>query len=271
MRPFIKWVGGKARLVPSLLPFVGSAPITRYFEPFLGGGALFFALHDRIGEARLSDSNSQLIGLYCDVAEFFRELQEEVDELRGVDYYELRAKYNLAKLSGDPDTSALLLALLSLCFNGLYRENRVGKMNTPIGRDSKGRPYSLDRIDWYHIERCAHALRKVHGITSGDWKKAVEAWEPRPGDLYFFDPPYLEQFSDYSGAGFSYVDHLALGQKARELGELGARVIVTGSSYDVNRGPYGEPTVYVQSTGTFGVGERSKIQECIWVYGPERK
>lgn len=273
MKPFIKWVGGKSRLLEPIVKLAGPTPIRRYFEPFVGGGAVFFGLSERIGEAYLADSNAGLMALYCTVMVDLDGLRREVKKLEGVPYYSIRERYNdgLVELTAT-ERSALLLALLALCFNGLHRENKSGGFNTPPGRDSKGRLYTLDRINWNNLEECGTALRgSVRSLGTGDWETSLSRRKVGAGDLVFLDPPYIDQFSDYGSSGFEYAQHLALGQRARELGKAGARVILCGSYCEGSLIAYGEPLQVVQNHGTFSAGKRQRVMEAFWVFGPERK
>ena len=142
-KPFLKWAGGKARLAP-LIAERAPERITRYHEPFLGGGAVFFTLHAAglVRDASLADSNDDLIGAYQAVRDDVEGVIEALGELsreylalessqRGLYYYKVRNQRRLRR----PDRKAArLLFLNKTCYNGLYRVNSKGHFNVPHGR-----------------------------------------------------------------------------------------------------------------------------------------
>src|SRR5262249_14917081 len=134
--PVIKWVGGKTKLLPELLARMPSR-FGRYFEPFAGGAALFFRVAPE--RAVLADSNPDLIGLYTaiasDVASVIRRLQQHRDAHDQAHYYAMRTRWNDHHGSWPlADRAAAFVYLNKTCFNGLWRVNRAGDFNVPIGR-----------------------------------------------------------------------------------------------------------------------------------------
>ena len=229
-RPFLKWPGGKRQLLPELLQAVASAgKFKRYFEPFLGGGALFFELA-RAGRlqrgACLSDINATLMDTYRgvrdDVESIIRLLLQHKRDHSEAHFYQVRAQL--------PETlaerAARIIYLNRTCFNGLYRENSKGQFNTPFGR------YRNPLIcDDENLRCVAGALCGVE-IAATEFAAAVA--RARPGDLVYFDPPYAPlsktaYFTDYSREGFGAADHALLAATFAELAERGVKVMLSNS------------------------------------------
>ena len=229
-RPFLKWLGGKRQLLTELLEAVRAVGTFRhYFEPFLGGGALFFALA-RMGyllnRANLSDRNPNLIDAYTGV-------RDHVDEVVDIlTYHQLRHSeehyYTVrANVPRDlPNRAARIIYLNKTCFNGLYRENSRGQFNVPMGR------YKNPRIcDEANLRAVSHSLRSTH-ISIRNFDEAT--YLAKAGDLVYFDPPYLpisstSHFSSYFRLGFNLTDHEALVETCRILARKGVHVIVSNS------------------------------------------
>jgi len=229
-RPFLKWPGGKRQLLPELLQAVASAgKFKRYFEPFLGGGALFFELA-RAGRlqrgAFLSDINPGLMDAYRgvrdDVETVVRLLHEHKHAHSEAHFYRVRAQVP-ATLA---ERAARIIYLNRTCFNGLYRENSKGQFNTPFGR------YRTPLIcDEENLRAVAAALRSVDIGASG----FVEAVAPaRAGDLVYFDPPYAplsktSDFTAYSKGGFGAADHELLAAVFADLAQRGVKLMLSNS------------------------------------------
>ena len=141
-RPFIKWVGGKAKLWPQLVHLLPSdVTKLRHVEPFIGGGAVFFA--SQPARACISDVNEDLIGVYRavrdDLEQLLRYLTVLTDERlmahdRAAHFYELRSDYNARNESNATMRAAWFIYLNKTCFNGLHRVNKTGAFNTPYGK-----------------------------------------------------------------------------------------------------------------------------------------
>ena len=230
-RPFLKWLGGKRQLLPELLRTVDAAGrFRRYHEPFLGGGALFFALA-RTGRLRLrsflSDGNPNLMDAYLGVRDHVETVIDLLKEHKScheeASYYAVRA----AVPKTLPERAARLIYLNKTCFNGLYRENRKGQFNTPFGR------YANPRIcDEENLRSVAAALQNVE-LSAQSFETAVK--RGRKEDLMYFDPPYVPvsqtaDFTSYTKDGFGVDEHLELANVARRLALRGIHVIVSNSS-----------------------------------------
>ena len=244
-RPFVKWAGGKTQLLSELL---GRAPpsIETYFEPLVGGGALFFALADGPERAPrravLNDLSRELVTTYEVVRHDLRRLTERLGELQ-CRYLEAerdsRAEIFYAVREQDPDepveVAARLIFLNKTCFNGLYRVNRRGRFNVPHGR------YSNPRIlDGDTLTAASHALRDVELLCTG-FETMVEA--AKPGDFVYFDPPFhplteTSRFTAYTKSGFGREDELRLKRCIDRLTAEGVAVMLSNSSHDFVLGMY---------------------------------
>lgn len=214
------------------------AQFNRYYEPFAGGAALFFRTAPR--RAVLSDSNSDLINLYTavqkDVASVIRRLQHHRDEHDEKHYYAMRAAWN-----DDHDTwnradrAAAFIYLNKTCFNGLWRVNRSGAFNVPIGR------YTDPPICVPEALRAAHAVLVGTDLRCGDYQAAVA--DAQRGDFLYFDPPYdpvtpTANFTSYSAVGFGPDDQRALAETARKLVARGCKVMLSNSDTPFIRSIY---------------------------------
>jgi DNA adenine methylase len=226
-RPFLKWAGGKGRLIQQYQPYF-PRPIRRYYEPFLGGGAIFFHLSDRFGSAVLADINAELVNVYqCvqqQVEPLIRRLQEHHGNHEPDYYYGVRAQTTLA----DPvERAARLIYLNKTCFNGLYRENAKGFFNVPIGR------YKNPNIcDSATLRLASEGLQRSQ--ISCDPFDAVlgQAW--RKDDFVYFDPPYhpisvTSSFTRYNRYGFTAEDQTQLRDVFVALADRGVQVMLSNS------------------------------------------
>jgi len=237
-RPVVKWAGGKGALLPDL---VARMPVDLsgacYFEPFVGGGALFFKVLPI--RSVISDTNADLVELYQEVSRDPAGLREILEPLFAAhadnpdaSYYAMRDGWNSERHAWLPaQRAATLLYLNRTCFNGLFRVNKSGRMNTPIGRASNGEPPRCPSMA--HLSAASMALRGSQ-ILCADYVDVVA--QASRGDFVYVDPPYLEKstsanFTGYTSAGFSEADHDELGRHMVALVDRGVRVMV--SSADV--------------------------------------
>lgn len=228
-RPFLKWAGGKAQLLPDLLSHV-PASFGAYHEPFIGGGALFFALAagQRLrGGAFLSDVNANLVEVWVairdEVEGVIAALAPHVNEEEH--FYAVRAL--------DPgaltlvERAARILYMNKTGFNGLYRENSSGRFNVPFGR------YANPTIcDAGNLRAVSKALQGV-SIEPRDFRSVLDRSEP--GDFVYFDPPYVpvsttSYFTAYSrGGGFGPAEQTALRDVFALLAGRGVHVLLSNS------------------------------------------
>ena len=229
-RPFLKWLGGKRQLLTELVGAVQAVGTFRhYYEPFLGGGALFFALarmeylHHR---GNLSDRNPNLIDSFIGVRDHLDEVLEilKYHQLRHSEehYYAVRANVPCDL----PTRAARIIYLNKTCFNGLYRENSRGQFNVPMGRYKN--PTICDEVN---LRSASLSLRSAQ-LSIRSFEEA--SYLAKEGDLVYFDPPYLpisstSDFTSYFRIGFGLMDHERLAETCRALATSGVHVIVSNS------------------------------------------
>jgi DNA adenine methylase len=235
--PIVKWVGGKTKLLPELLARMPER-YGRYYEPFAGGAAMFFRIAPR--RAVLADSNQDLIGLYGAVASDASAVIRRLEQHRKVHdeqhYYAMRAKWNDHHL-GWPvaERAAAFIYLNKTCFNGLWRVNRAGAFNVPIGR------YTDPPICVPEALRAAATVLARAELRCADYKTAIE--DARAGDFLYFDPPYdpvtpTASFTSYSAVGFSADDQRELARTAKALVDRGCKVMLSNSDTPFIRSLY---------------------------------
>lgn len=271
MKPFIRWVGGKSRMLPVIRQMIGPAPIRNYFEPCLGGGAVFFDIYERVtGNSYLSDQNEYLMCAYRVVRDRLPELVKCLQDLT-TDYYETRQAFN-ARTTLFVPRAAWFLALNHQCFNGLWRENTRGRFNVPLGTDSKKNPRTMLDFDYDRLVRASLILNQRTNLGSLGFSElnGLDSWLQTscgPGDVVFYDPPYLGEFSGYNAGSFGAKDHWAMHLQATQCAAKGARVIVCGSDNESSRIVYGKPTLVSEVQRTVGCKNRKKATEAFYLYG----
>jgi len=254
-RPFLKWAGGKTQLLPSLIERVPRT-IDTYYEPFIGGGALFFALaaEPELAPRRavLNDMNRELVTTYTVVRDQLEELLARL-ELLSANYLEgdeeARAAYYYAvrdeQRSAPVELAARLIFLNKTCFNGLYRVNRQGRFNVPHGRYKK--PKILDRPNL----RAASAALQDAEITHGDFAAACA--EAGPNDFVYFDPPFhplsdTASFTAYTEGSFGREDQLRLKWLMDSMRDRDVPVMLSNSPHEWVVGAYEASHFLVERT-----------------------
>jgi DNA adenine methylase len=233
-KPFLKWAGGKRQLSPQMLKHV-PAYSGRYFEPFVGGGAFFFALQPTV--AVLADINGRLVRAYGGVR---YNVEAVIEKLRGYpfdkDFYlKLRAE-DVDGYKDDVDVACWLIYLNRTGFNGLYRVNRNGGFNVPWGK------YKNPTIcDAENLRAVSNMLRCAEFIC-GDFEHAVCG--AKEGDLVYFDPPYMpssstSNFTSYAEGKFNLNEQVRLRDVALSLKSRGVHVMLTNSNTKAVRDLYG--------------------------------
>jgi len=226
--PFLKWAGGKRWLVRQrreLFP----AEVGRYVEPFVGGGAVFFQLLPQ--SAVLSDTNAELINAYRCVRTHHRHIDSELRRLHrshsATQYYQVRNH-----VPSDAVGRAIRMIYLNrTCFNGLYRVNRAGTFNVPIGAKTQ-----VEFAVGYLAE-VAEALQRVR-FRVGDFEAVID--DTGTGDFVFLDPPYTvmhntNNFIKYNAALFSWEDQVRLAAAAKRAIRRGALVMVANADHECVR------------------------------------
>jgi DNA adenine methylase len=236
--PFLKWVGGKGKLARALAAlFPPGVELMRHVEPFLGGGALFFARAPQ--RALLCDINQDLVQTYLAVRD---EVDEVLRELRLLahthceqTYYTTRERYNTRDHESRAERAALFIYLNKTCFNGLYRVNKSGHFNVPMGRYAKPAIADADTL------RAASARLAKADIRCAPFQTLIR--DAKPGDFVYLDPPYeplsrTANFTSYAQDGFSQLDQARLRDVFRELDRRGAKLMLSNSDAPLVRELY---------------------------------
>lgn len=224
VQPFLKWAGGKRWLFGER--FVASLPeFDRYIEPFLGGGAGFFAVRPRA--AVLSDINGELINLYRVVRDYPAELEAKLDAHQRAHskqyYYHVREN----KPNDEVSAAAWMLYLNRTCWNGLYRLNLAGKFNVPIGTKSS---VLLPSDNFQALSEVLHHAE----LNVSDFEATIDT--AGAGDLLFVDPPYtvkhnMNGFVKYNETIFKWSDQIRLRDSLVRASHRGASIIVTNADH----------------------------------------
>lgn len=238
--PFVKWAGGKRQLLAQIRERM-PREYNRYYEPFIGGGAVVFDLLPE--NALINDINEALINAYVQIREnvdSFLDSINRIDSAIGEDgkayYYSMRNLYNmkLEKMEYDIELAALFVFLNKHCFNGLYRVNSKGLFNVPYN-NSKRVSY-----DEESIRMTSDYLKKVT-ITTGDFEDACRNADR--GDFVFLDSPYAPlnptSFESYTKEGFTLESHERLARLYDELTERGCYCMLTNHNTELIEQLYG--------------------------------
>lgn len=245
IKPFVKWAGGKGQLLNDIKkvypPHMGSE-ITKYAEPFVGGGAALFDILSSCSmeEVYISDINADLINVY-------RSIQQNVDKLisrlhefqnyylpmdsdkRKVYYYEKRAQFNMLELGSawtNIEKAALFIFLNRTCFNGLYRVNKRGLYNVPMGAYKN--PCICDESNLLAASKLLQGVQ-MHCAPYQNVESFVDE-----KTLIYFDPPYrplnqTSSFTSYSEFEFGDKEQIALAEFAIKISNKGAKLILSNS------------------------------------------
>ncbi len=289
LRPFIKWAGGKTQLLSelSLLYPFKNGKIRKYAEPFVGGGAVLFDILSKfdVDEVYISDSNPDLMNAYRilrdeteELLDMLRVMQEEylpLDEAARRTYYaEKRDAFNALRVGKDEGINiakaGLFIFLNKTCFNGLYRVNKKGAFNVPIGA------YKAPVIcDEDNLRAVAHALQRVK-IVCADYKAAADFIDAQT--FVYIDPPYrpltqTSRFTAYTEGAFNDEDQTELAAFFAEMSQKGA-LLVASNADPTNADPaddffdrlYGDYTIarVLASRAINSKGEgRGKVRELL--------
>lgn len=260
-KPFLKWVGGKRQLLSQLLPHIPQ-PIQRYHEPFVGGGALFFALQPR--QAFLSDLNPRLVRTWSAVRDNVEALIEVLSTYPHDKDFFLTQRQTPIDTASDVEVAAWMIYLNKTAYNGLYRVNRSNQFNVPFGR------YVNPTIcDAPNLRACSKALSTTEVFHAPFTSVQDRA---RPGDLVYFDPPYVplsttSSFTSYTMDSFSTEDQVALRDLALSLKSRGVHVLLSNSNaplvYDLYRENFTIVEVLAARSVNSKAQGRAKIPELL--------
>ena len=269
-RPFLKWVGGEPQLLEQMEPLLPPS-FKRYFEPFVGGAALFFDLHAKgrltantsSSRAFLRDVNHELVDAYVAVRDHVEALIEALQEHRYESdyYYEVRA-LKPAEMPL-PKRAARTIFLNKTGYNGLYRVNKSGQFNVPFGRFTKP-----SFCDVENLTACSRALQKV-SIEHGDFASVLD--HAKKGDFVYFDPPYVplsptSDFTAYIPGGFGEPEQRKLAKVFAKLAQRGVFVMLSNSDTPLVRELYAGfriDTVYASRSVNSNASRRGKLTEVV--------
>lgn len=229
-KPFVKWAGGKRQILDKLIKYVPE-DFNTYYEPFVGGGALFFELSPK--NAVINDSNEELINVFrCikdeeKLTKMSNELNHHEANHSEEYYYKIRNidrdKNKFNRLS-DYKRAARTIYLNKACFNGLYRVNSKGEFNVPFGKKLKVNTYEGQNIGIIHAYLNFNNIK----ILSIDFEEAVK--DAKEGDFIYFDPPYDSDtytFNSYTEDGFSKDEQIRLSNVFKNLSDRGCYVMLS--------------------------------------------
>jgi DNA adenine methylase len=234
--PFLKWAGGKWSIAPHIERLLPADVRERtYREPFVGGGAMFFYLQPR--RAVLSDSLIDLIGTYQVVQRNVEPLISRLEKLRAThnseQFYEIRRRFNAERDAPRVERASWLVYLNKTCFNGLFRTNRAGEFNVPVGR------FTNPAICDAPALRLAGAALAEAEIEHRTFEHLLDHAEP--GDVIYLDPPYVplsktSSFCAYADGAFTLDDQRRLAEVFRALDARGCLLALSNSDTpDVRR------------------------------------
>ena len=245
VKPFLKWAGGKGQLIHEIekyYPFDGSN-ITKYAEPFVGGGAILFDVLSKynLEEVYISDINAELINTYLIIRNNVEALIDKLHTMqndflpletpeRKAYYIQMRERFNFLKVNTNEDNNiekaALMIFLNKTCFNGLFRVNKKGLFNVPMG--SYKNPMICDESN---LRAVSEKLQKVT-IVCGDYRESADFIDENT--FVYFDPPYrpitdTASFTAYTENLFNDDEQIELARFVDEMHKEGAKVVISNS------------------------------------------
>jgi len=231
VKPIVKWVGGKRQLMSDITKLLPTSA-ERYFEPFIGGGAVLFELQPK--NAIINDTNSELINLYKTIKNTPEELITNLKTHKNEEeyFYEIRGKDRNKQVwenLSNVERASRFIFLNRTCFNGLYRVNSSGEFNAPFGRYKN--PRIVDHITIHAINRYLNVCDVT--ILNGDYALALE--QCKKGDFVYLDPPYdpvsdSANFTGYTSGGFTRQNQTKLKETCDQLNKKGAYFLLSNSS-----------------------------------------
>ena len=244
LKPFVKWVGGKSQMIDEIekiLPVNGETSFTKYCEPMVGGGALFFNMLSKnlFGQYYICDTNAELMNAYRVIKNSVDGLIDKLIKMqmlflpmdengRKYYYYSVRDKFNSTELNDvtAEDKAAYFIFLNKTCFNGLYRVNRNGQFNVPMGAYKN--PTICDEDNLRNINK---ALQNVT-VVCGDYTLSKQFIDKNT--FVYIDPPYrpiseTSAFTSYNSDAFDDKEQIRLSEFIDEINLIGAKIVLSNS------------------------------------------
>jgi DNA adenine methylase len=232
-RPFLKWVGGKRSILDELVKRMPANYPGGYHEPFIGGGALFFRVQPT--RAYLADINFHLVITYQAVRDDVERLITNLNlhaKNHNLAYFQ-KARERLCKEKDTTKIAALLIYLNKTCFNGLYRVNKSGKFNVPMGSYKDPTLFEEDVL--------RNDSQVLQGVTL--YQHPFDQTPIVREAFYYLDPPYHKTYDGYNGSGFDDAEHMRLAQLCREINTAGAYFMLSNSDTEFVRTLYNGFTI----------------------------
>ena len=266
-KSFLKWVGGKGRLIPQLLPHLPAGK--RLIEPFVGAGNVF--INTQYDSYILTDKNRDLINVYLWLKSDLSRLINATNYLfsHDIDFYEVRTRFNKQSNVGDLSRAAEFIYLNRHCFNGICRYNQKGEFNTPSGRYKK--PY-------FPKDELINFCNKLNGIPvtlfNGDFHYAIELAES--DDVIYCDPPYLsgtknDGFTGYTPNRFDYRLTMLLKKDLIKAVQRGATAIISNHNNETVRDIFSDFEIHeIEAPRSVAAnGCRKSAKEIIGILTPD--
>lgn len=230
--PFLKWAGGKRWLVRDHFDLFESMGASRYIEPFLGSAAVFFALAPKV--ALLNDANSDLIETYRTIQTSSKDVEEKLRRHHAAHSEEYFYAVRASRPTSSSGRAARFIYLNRTCFNGLYRVNKKGDFNVPIGTKTD---VILSTDDFAAVARALHGVE----LTAGDFEAVID--RACSGDFVFADPPYTVKhntngFIKYNERLFSWEDQERLKEALFRAANRGVSILLTNADHSSIRQLY---------------------------------
>lgn len=268
-KPFLKWAGGKRKLIPFIVSLCGETHNTRLIEPFMGGGSVFAGTNFK--SYILNDINPDLIALYSYLKDNETQFLNELSQLF-TEEYNNKESYNLLRSiyndipEGDKKRSALFVYLNKHCFNGMYRVNSKGKYNIPFANYKKVTLPKQEIIDF------GNKLRNNQvELYSKNFDDIMDM--AREGDIIYCDPPYTpisdtSSFTSYAKENFGIEQHKILVNKAIELKKHGVKTLISNNQTPETLELYKDAEIASIDVRRMiaANGNRDKVKEIIAIY-----
>lgn len=266
VQPVVKWVGGKRQLLKDIKEHIPKGTY-KYYEPFVGGGAVLFDLQPK--NAVINDFNEELINVYIVIRDKLEELLEDLQrhEVTEEYYYELRAvdRKEEYKMWSDVKKASRFIYLNKTCFNGLYRVNSSGYFNTPFGRYKN--PNVVNEIVLRAVSKYLNESNIK--IKCGDYEDALK--RVSKNSFVYFDPPYdpisdSSNFTGYTANGFNREEQVRLKNLCDKLNKKGVKFLLSNSNTPFIRELYNEYDIIVVNANrsiNSNANKRGEIEEVL--------
>lgn len=266
MKPFVKWVGGKTQLLDILTSKIPKQ-FNNYYEPFVGGGALFLSIQPK--KATINDINPYLCNVYKQIRNNPKKLIIELENLDKIKcdkllFYKRREIFNNIKNKDTVDSAALFIWVNKHCFNGIYRENSSGDFNVPYNNKITGNSYDENNIlNVYKL-----LINNKISILCGDFERACK--NAKKNDFIYFDSPYILNNNKLKGMYYSYgtfdeKDHIRLANLYKSLDKKGVKMMLSNSNDKVVKKLYNDFNIETINIKRYinSVGSNRKDKEVI--------